>query len=117
MNPSASNVVEYNCIFPESVLNSNFDPFSNYTDIVFEHNQQGVEFATRAEIYSITGQLVRVIEQSDPQNGSVSTPVRWDGHGNNGSPVAPGVYFYNLIVRTSNGLNARSSGKMIYKKE
>jgi len=93
------------------------NPFSNYTDIVFEHNQQGVEFAIRAEIYSVSGQLVRVIEQTDPQNGSVSTPVRWDGLGNNGSPVSPGIYFYNLIVRTSNGLNARSSGKMIYKKE
>ena len=91
------------------------NPFSNYTDIVFEHNQQGVEFATRAEIYSITGQLVRVIEQTEAQNGSVSTPIRWDGLGNNGSPVAPGIYFYNLIVLTSNGLNARSSGKMIYK--
>ena len=90
------------------------NPFSQYTDIVFEHNQQGVEFATRAEIYSLSGQLIKVIEQTDPQNGSVSTPIRWDGMGQNGSPVAPGVYLYNLIVRTSNGLNAQSSGKMIY---
>lgn len=92
------------------------NPFSHYTDIVFEHNQQGVEFDTRAEIYSLSGQLIRVIEQSDSQNGSVSTPIRWDGMGQNGSPVAPGVYLYNLIVRTSSGLNAQSSGKMIYSK-
>jgi hypothetical protein len=90
------------------------NPFSQFTDIVFEHNQQGVEFATRAEIYSLSGQLIRVIEQTDPQNGSVSIPIRWDGMGQNGSPVAPGVYLYNLIVRTSNGLNAQASGKLIY---
>jgi hypothetical protein len=52
------------------------NPFSQFTDIVFEHNQQGVEFATRAEIYSLSGQLIRVIEQTDPQNGSVSIPIR-----------------------------------------
>lgn len=92
------------------------NPFREYTDIVFEHNQQNVEFATRAEIYSMSGQLVRVIEQTDTQTGSVSVPIRWDGRGEQGSSVVPGMYIYNLIVRTSNGLYSQTSGKLIFRK-
>ena len=92
------------------------NPFSDYTDIVFEHNQKNVEFAVRAEIYSITGQIVRVIEQTSTQIGSVSNPLRWDGLGNQGSKVPSGIYVYNLIVRTSNGLLSQATGKMIFQK-
>ena len=92
------------------------NPFGDYTDIVFEHNQQNVEFAVRAEIYSMNGQLVRVIEQTSAQDGSVSTPLRWDGHSEQGSKVPAGMYVYNLTVRTSGGLYAQTSGKMIFRK-
>ncbi|MDO9255224.1 MAG: type IX secretion system sortase PorU [Bacteroidales bacterium] len=92
------------------------NPFSEYTEIVFEHNQQNVEFATHAEIYSITGQLVRVIEQTSPQIGSVSSPIRWDGISDQGRKVPPGIYIYNLKVSTSGGLYSQTSGKMIFQK-
>jgi hypothetical protein len=92
------------------------NPFAEFTDIVFEHNQQNVDFTIRAEIYSITGQLVRVIEQTAAQSGSVSTPVRWDGLGQQGSSVPNGMYVYNLLVQASNGLYAQTSGKVIIRK-
>ena len=92
------------------------NPFADITDIVFEHNQQNVEFAVRVEIYSLTGQLVRVIEQTSMQIGSVSTPIRWDGRSEQGSSVPSGIYVYNLIVRTSGGLYSQTSGKMILRK-
>jgi len=92
------------------------NPFVDYTDIVFEHNQQNADFSNRVEIYSLSGQLVRVIEQTSAQIGSVSTPIRWDGMGEHGSKVPSGIYVYNLIVRTSGGLYAQTSGKMILRK-
>ena len=92
------------------------NPFSDYTDIVFEHNQQNVDFTIRAEIYSLSGQLLRVIEKTAPQSGSVSTAVRWDGLGSNGSAATPGMYIYNLKVNSSNGLFAQKSGKLILNK-
>jgi len=92
------------------------NPFSEYTDIVFEHNQQNVEFNVRAEIYSLSGQLVRVIEQTSAQIGSVSTPLRWDGLSDQGCKVPSGIYVYNLIVHTSGGLYSQISGKMIFQK-
>jgi hypothetical protein len=92
------------------------NPFSQTTNIVFEHNQQNVEFETRAEIYSITGQLIRVIEQKSTQSGSVSNIIRWDGLGDQGGKVPTGIYVYNLIIRTSDGLYSQTSGKMIFQK-
>ena len=92
------------------------NPFTDFTNIVFEHNQQNVEFAIRAEIYSLSGQLVRVIEQTSAQIGSVSTPLRWDGISDHGSRVPAGIYVYNLMVRTSGGFFAQTSGKMILRK-
>ncbi len=92
------------------------NPFNEFTDIGFEHNQQNVEFAARVEIYSLSGQLVRIIEQTSAQNGSVSIPIRWDGKGDYGNRVPPGIYVYNLIVRTSNGLFTQTTGKMILQK-
>ncbi len=90
------------------------NPFREYTNIVFEHNQQNVEFSTRVEIYSITGKLVKVVEQTAAQIGSVSTPIKWDGTGSNGSAVPAGMYLCRLSVRTSNGFYAEKTGKMIY---
>ena len=92
------------------------NPFKDYTDIVFEHNQQGVDFHVRAEIYSMSGQLIRVIEQTSAQSGSVSTPIRWDGLRENGSNMGNGLYIYNLIVNASNGLDSQISGKLILQK-
>jgi len=91
------------------------NPFTDFTDIVFEHNQQNIEFAIRAEIYSLSGQIVRVIEQTSAQIGSVSTPIRWDGLDEKGRRVPAGIYVYNLIARTSGGLYAQTSGKMIFR--
>lgn len=92
------------------------NPFRDYTDIVFEHNQQNVEFTIHAEIYTLTGQLVRVIEQTSAQIGSVSSPLRWDGLGEQGRKVTSGIYLYNLKVSTSAGLYSQTSGKMIFQK-
>jgi hypothetical protein len=92
------------------------NPFTEYTDIVFEHNQQNVEFAAHAEIYSITGQLIRVIEQTSAQIGSVSSPIRWDGISDQGRKVPPGIYVYHMKVSTSGGLYSQTSGKMIFQK-
>ncbi len=92
------------------------NPFKENTDIVFEHNQQNVDFSVHAEIYSLTGQLVRVIEQTSTQIGSVSSPVSWDGISDQGQKVPPGIYVYHLKVSTSGGLYSQTSGKMILQK-
>lgn len=119
-NNSTEAVIHFVVTFAgEFVLSRSYNvpnPFNDFTNIVFEHNQQYAGFTTRAEIYSITGQLVRVIEQTSPQNGFVSIPLRWDGLNSSGSRVLPGLYVYHLYIRTTDGLSAQTSGKMILQK-
>jgi len=92
------------------------NPFSDYTDIVFEHNQQYAEFKTTAEIYSLSGRLVNVIEQTSQQDGFVSVPIRWNGLDAQGNKVPTGLYVYHLTIRTSNGQFAQTTGKMMFQK-
>ena len=92
------------------------NPFSEYTDIVFEHNQQYADFKTTAEIYSLSGRLVNVIEQTAQQDGFVSVPLRWNGLDAQGNKVPAGMYVYHLTILTSNGQFAQTTGKMMFHK-
>ncbi len=92
------------------------NPFNETTNIIFDHNQQGNEIKVKAEIYTITGQLVCVLEQSSYEEGTTSTPVQWNGRNTTGSQVMPGMYFYTLSATSSDGLQSRTTGKLIYLK-
>ena len=54
----------------------------------------GVSEDVKIQIYNISGQLVRTYDIGYQRRGSYS--VRWDGHHQNGQPVASGVYFYRI---------------------
>lgn len=89
------------------------NPFIHYTDLDFEHNQQGRKIQVRVDIHSLTGQHIATLEQEYTETGTKSTPLRWDGRTSNGSFAAPGMYLYVITARTSTGAEARSNGKLI----
>jgi len=90
------------------------NPFSEYTDITFSHNQQGKLLKTSVTIYTITGKPVVTLQQEGQDFGSRALPVRWDGRSSSGSLVACGIYLYNIVSVTSGGITASKSGKLIY---
>ncbi len=92
------------------------NPFISSTRIVYDHNQQGNEVKLKAEIFSLTGQLVSVLEQTSFEQGTTSTPLIWNGCNSLGNPVSPGMYFYTLTASTSAGLQGRITGKLILSK-
>jgi flagellar hook assembly protein FlgD len=49
---------------------------------------------TTLKIYTIWGQLVRVLADEEKSAGSYT--VYWDGNDKNGQPVSSGIYFYKL---------------------
>ncbi len=93
------------------------NPFNGYTDLVFEHNQQGSELEVTASIYTISGQLVATLSQTGLESGTLSTPLRWNGRNSNGAMLPPGFYLYTLMARTTDGDTARVNGKMILTKQ
>ncbi len=74
------------------VLNANYpNPFNLSTTLSYRLNETG---KTSFEIYSITGELIRILVSSIKTPGEYS--VHWDGCDNFGDPVASGVYLYRL---------------------
>jgi hypothetical protein len=106
-------VVTSGSFIMENVMNFP-NPFSDYTDITFSHNQQGKLLATTVTIFSITGKPVVTLYQEGQDFGSRSLPVRWDGRTSTGNLAACGVYIYKITSVTSDGLSAIKSGKLIY---
>ncbi len=92
------------------------NPFNSSTELVFEHNKQGLELVIKADIYTITGQLVCSIEQTSAGDGALSVPIKWDGRSTYGAIMDPGIYLYTLMATSSDGLQATTNGKMILAK-
>ncbi|HOW31682.1 MAG TPA: hypothetical protein PLP88_08950, partial [Bacteroidales bacterium] len=106
--PAGTFVIENPLCFP--------NPFSEYTDVTYSHNQQGKMLKTSLHIYTITGKPVVTLEQERQDFGSRATPVRWDGRDSDGNKVAAGMFIYKIISSTADGLSATLQGKLIYNK-
>lgn len=80
------------------------NPFSVSTDIYFQHNKANQAIDYVLEIYSITGVLVKRIEQiSYNSPGYRIGPIRWDGTDNYGIKHSGGIYIARLTVNTQEG--------------
>ncbi|MCD4774161.1 MAG: type IX secretion system sortase PorU [Bacteroidales bacterium] len=89
------------------------NPFIDYTNFVFEHNQPDSELDVQIQIFSISGQLVKTINTFVFTNGYRSEPINWNGLDNNGSKVKKGLYIYRLVVRNSLGINSVKRAKLV----
>ena len=68
------------------------NPFNSQTVISWFLLQPG---PTRLEVFALTGQRVAVLHQG-PKKAGVHR-VHWDGRGDQGRPLASGVYLYRLV--------------------
>ncbi|MFQ5638273.1 MAG: FlgD immunoglobulin-like domain containing protein, partial [bacterium] len=74
------------------VLSQNYpNPFNPETTIRFQLPKTGL---AALKVYDILGREIRVLVNRDLTAGSHS--VLWDGRDRSGSPVASGVYFYEM---------------------
>ena len=79
------------------------NPFSNSTDIYFQHNKPNQNLNVFMEIYSITGTLVKKHEESYIDNGYRIGPIKWDGRDEYGGKLSAGIYIAKLGVSSSDG--------------
>ncbi len=89
------------------------NPFSEFTHFVFKHNRAGSDMDIRIEIFDLQGRLVRTIEERIISAGFQSTPIVWDGTGNDGSLLGNGLYLYRVTMTSPEGMRARQSEKLI----
>jgi len=80
------------------------NPFSDRTCFQFDHNLTNQELDVMVQIYTISGRLVKTLEQTILSDGAIRLDncIEWNGRDDFGDPLARGVYLYRVSVRTSN---------------
>lgn len=84
----------------EKVLNYP-NPFVSYTEFWFTHNRPFEPLDVQVQVFTVTGKVVKTINQSISTDGFLSRDIKWDGRDDFGDKIGKGVYIYKLTVRSS----------------
>ena len=84
----------------ENVLNYP-NPFVNYTEFWFHHNRPNESLDVQVQIFTVSGKLIKTINQNIQTTGSLSRNITWNGLDDFGSKIGKGVYVYKLRVRAT----------------
>ncbi len=76
------------------------NPFSGSTTFTFQRNQIS-DAEVRVKIYTVSGRLIREIENYHTTDKFVRIP--WDGRDQDGNIIANGTYLYKIIVKNLDG--------------
>lgn len=77
------------------------NPFVNYTQFWFTHNRPYETLNVQVQIMTITGKVVKTINQSVLSEGFLSREITWDGKDDFGDKIGKGVYVYKLTVKST----------------
>jgi hypothetical protein len=97
----------------EHVLNYP-NPFVNYTEFWFNHNKPNEPLEVQVQIYTVSGKLVKTINQTVQNSGSLSREITWDGLDDFGQKIGKGVYIFKLSVKaTLSNLSSEKFEKLV----
>lgn len=77
------------------------NPFVNYTEFWFNHNRPFEPLNVQVQILTISGKLVKTINQTVVSDGFLSREIKWDGKDDLGDKIGKGVYVYKLTVEST----------------
>ncbi len=90
------------------------NPFINYTEFWFNHNKPNEALEVQIQIFTISGKLIKTINQNILTNGTLSRTISWNGLDDFGNKIGKGVYIYKLQVKTvSSGIKAEKFEKLV----
>jgi hypothetical protein len=81
----------------ENVLNYP-NPFVNYTEFWFNHNKPNEPLKVQVQVFTISGKLIKTINQNVQTMGTLSRNITWNGLDDFGNKIGKGVYIYKLRV-------------------
>jgi len=97
----------------ENVLNYP-NPFVNYTEFWFNHNKPNETLQVQIQIFTVSGKLIKTINQSVTTSGTLSRNINWNGLDDFGNKIGKGVYVYKLKVKsTVSNLTAEKYEKLV----
>jgi len=89
------------------------NPFTNSTTFWFEHNKPGQPLAVQLQVMTITGRVIKTMEQVVTTEGNRSTDITWDGRDEYGEKPGRGVYLYKLRVIAPGRKQKEVLGKLV----
>lgn len=90
------------------------NPFVSYTEFWFNHNMPFEPLDVQVQILTVSGKLVKTINQQVVTDGFLCREITWDGRDDFGDKIGKGVYVYKLTVRSaSSGKSAEKYEKLV----
>lgn len=77
------------------------NPFTTKTEFMFEHNFSCNTMAVQVQIFTISGKLVKTIEENINTTGFRVNGIFWDGKDDFGDKLARGTYIYRLKTKAN----------------
>ena len=116
-NPSEASisfvVVSDSGLVLDNVLNYP-NPFINYTEFWFNHNKPNEVLEAQVQIFTVSGKLIKTINQQVLTTGTLSRSMKWNGLDDFGNKIGKGVYIYKLTVKAVlSGLKAEKIEKLV----
>ncbi len=90
------------------------NPFVNYTEFWFNHNKPNEPLEAQVQVFTVSGKLVKTINQTITNTGFLSRDLSWDGRDKFGERIGKGVYVYKLKVKSIiTGQQAQKTEKLV----
>ncbi len=90
------------------------NPFFNYTEFWFNHNKPNETLEAQVQIFTVSGKLIKTINQIITTSGTHSRSINWNGLDDYGNKIGKGVYIYKLTVKViSSGLKSEKIEKLV----
>lgn len=89
------------------------NPFTTRTKFYFEHNQACNPLKVNIQVYTISGKLVKTIQQTVLCEGYRPEGVEWDGKDDFGDKLGRGVYIYKVSILDVQNKKAEKIEKLV----
>jgi hypothetical protein len=89
------------------------NPFTTKTKFLIEHNQCCINLKVLIQIYTISGKVVKSINQTINNEGFRLEGIDWDGKDEFGDKLARGVYIYKVSVSDGSKKKADKIEKLV----
>ena len=89
------------------------NPFKNETSIELRYNQPQTINSAYIKIFNQQGAIVSEFDISDKIGDYTVGPIHWNGTTTGGAIVQSGIYFYTIIINTTDGDKIVRGNKMI----
>lgn len=101
----------------ERVLNYP-NPFFEKTCFQFDHNAPGAEMDVLIRIYTVSGKLIKTIEETIINDGALRQDdcIEWDGRDEYGDRIGKGVYLYKVLAKVKNSGSNDLKGESEFEK-